>query len=87
MSGGAALEMNCTFVLAVVLKLRLLQVGMALHLIDCWHCLGCLQEVLCLSDAEVGDTNSTSESLCHQLLHGLDISYNHIVNVHISTCT
>ena len=60
-----------TFAITIFLQLGLLEVRMTLHLVHSWDNLGCLQEVFCLGDGKVGDTNSFDKTFLHQTFHGL----------------
>ena len=60
-----------TFAIAILLQLGLLQVRMTLHLVDSWHNLGSLQEVLCLGDGEVRETNRFNKPVIIQFFHSL----------------
>ena len=53
----------------VLVKLLVSEVGVQLHLVDCWLDLGTLQQVLNLLDTEVGDTNALHQTLLNKLLH------------------
>jgi len=53
----------------VLVKLLVSEVGVQLHLVDCWLDLGILQQVLNLLDTEVGDTNALHQTLLNKLLH------------------
>ena len=74
-----------TFAVTVFLQFRLLQVRMQLHLVDSWCNLGCLQQFLCLGDTEVGDTNGSSQTLRHTLLHHLEIVSSKVREVEIGS--
>lgn len=55
------LQHEHTFRITVVFEFLLLQVGMALHLVDSRNNLGRLEKPLSLCDGEVGDTNGFDE--------------------------
>ena len=52
---------------------------MALHLVHSWNYLGCLQQVLCLGDGEVGDANG----LHYRSLLTSPVDYNNIKADHL----
>ena len=60
-----------TFLVTVVLKLFLLEVRVALHLVDSWYYLGSLKYILRLSDCKVGHSNGLHHSLSDKFFHGL----------------
>lgn len=48
-----------------LVELLVPEVGVELHLVDCWLDLGILEQVLDLLNTEVGDTNALDKALLH----------------------
>jgi len=60
-----------TLYIQVLLQFWLLEVRMALHLVHSWYDLGCLEQLVCLCNCEIADTNRPHKSLGNQLFHSL----------------
>ena len=60
-----------TFAVTILFQFWLLEIRVTFHLVYGWDNFSCLEQVIGLGDAEVGDSNCFGEALCNQIFHGL----------------